>query len=69
MEEEDDDLYGTGPSAPAATAMNGDADKMDDDLEEGEEEEDEEEDSESVCYCAQLTYNPNTDEYHRILKL
>jgi hypothetical protein len=52
MEEEDDDLYGTGPSAPAATAMNGDADKMDDDLEEGEEEEDEEEDSESVCYCA-----------------
>jgi hypothetical protein len=54
MEEEDDDLYGTGTSpAPPKAAANGDAEgdeKMDEELEEGEEEEEdeEEEDSESV---------------------
>jgi hypothetical protein len=57
MEEEDDDLYGTGTSTAPGHATNGDAEgdeKMDEELEEGEEEEEEEDDSESVG----LNYNP-----------
>jgi hypothetical protein len=57
MEEEDDDLYGTGPSTAPAPATNGDIEgneKMDEELEEGEEEEEEEDDSESVCLCHAL---------------
>lgn len=52
MEEEDDDLYGTGPAngtgeAQQAAGQNG-GNKVDEDLESGEEEEEDEEDSESV---------------------
>ena len=45
MEEEDDDLYGTGPDTSAPAPANG---GTADDMEEGEEDEDDDEDDESV---------------------